>query len=731
MRMSKRKITIAVSGLNNTDNPGPGVPVIRGIRESETFDARIIGLAYENLEPGIYMHDVVDKTYQVPYPSDGTDILVNRILEIHRKDPIDMLIPNFDAELYAFMKSEEKLLEAGIRMYLPTLEQFEERHKSNLPEYGACFGVYPKYIDSDNYIQVRIGMYGGIHVSMAEGGVGGGGSFGGFVPNLGQTYAVVLTVAGDQMTLTIDGVSYGTQTVVLSGVAGRVGFYTENPTTYDDLSIATATVHVVADFAEGHTLTATASPTAGGTVARDPDKPYYSPAESVDLTANAADNYRFDEWTGDLTGDANPASLVMDADKTVTANFIGPLGDLSGPAGVPDGYVDHWDLFAFAATWHAAEGDPAYDPLADFDGTGYVDHFDLFAFAAVWHQTVGPAGDQMMQSLLSALLATPDVKTDDDHADTLDAATEIALGETVSGTIDSTDDADCFRFAVPPPGGIITVIETSGETDTALALIDLSTGNDLAHDDDSGGGLSARIVYTADESGDVGITVTGVPPLGGRAYTLTVEPLIKTVSIDSPSGPRSGSRWRVRGRVLDGENTGVADARVILSSSALAPVSATSDKAGAFRIPERRSFVTSSDGVLGLCVYSAGGEAVALTFTDTRKRDARGDAPGTAVFLTLSDVADLVKSFGDSALADAAYAERVVSGVAASTDAARVTQGVRVCAILRARLATAATTHGLPLVDATSLPLAIYDGPLGLLGARTAVAAGLVQSAAE
>ncbi len=107
--MSKKKITVALSGLNNTDNPGPGVPVIRGIRESETFNTRIIGLAYENLEPAIYMQNVVDKTYQVPYPSDGTDVLVQRILEIHGKDPIDLLIPNFDAELYAFMKSEEKL----------------------------------------------------------------------------------------------------------------------------------------------------------------------------------------------------------------------------------------------------------------------------------------------------------------------------------------------------------------------------------------------------------------------------------------------------------------------------------------------------------------------------------------------------------------------------------------------------------------------------------------------
>lgn len=139
--MSKTKITVALTGLNNTDNPGPGVPVIRGIRESERFDARIVGLAYESLEPAIYMHDVVDKAYQVPYPSEGTEILINRILQIHSKDPIDVLIPNFDAELYAFMKAGQKLREAGIRTFLPTLDQFEERHKANLPEFGKKYGV--------------------------------------------------------------------------------------------------------------------------------------------------------------------------------------------------------------------------------------------------------------------------------------------------------------------------------------------------------------------------------------------------------------------------------------------------------------------------------------------------------------------------------------------------------------------------------------------------------------
>jgi len=137
----KTRITVALTGLNNTDNPGPGVPVIRGIRESDSFQPRIIGLAYENLEPAIYMHGVVDKTYQVPYPSEGSGVLVNRILEIHGKDPIDVLIPNFDAELYAFMRSAKVLEQAGIRTFIPTLEQFEERHKEYLPRFGKKYDL--------------------------------------------------------------------------------------------------------------------------------------------------------------------------------------------------------------------------------------------------------------------------------------------------------------------------------------------------------------------------------------------------------------------------------------------------------------------------------------------------------------------------------------------------------------------------------------------------------------
>jgi carbamoyl-phosphate synthase large subunit len=143
--MEKSKLTVALSGLNNIDSPGPGIPVTRGLRDSLKIDPKIIGLAYDNLEPGLYMHELIDKTYKVPYPSDGVEPLLDRIRYIHEKEHIDVLIPNFDSELFTFMKSEKVLKEMGIRTFLPTMQQFEERHKSNLPQFGEKYGVKVPY----------------------------------------------------------------------------------------------------------------------------------------------------------------------------------------------------------------------------------------------------------------------------------------------------------------------------------------------------------------------------------------------------------------------------------------------------------------------------------------------------------------------------------------------------------------------------------------------------------
>lgn len=139
--MGKKKITLAVTGLNNTDNPGPGVPVIRGIKDSQEFETRVIGLVYENLEPGIYMEGLCDRIFQIPYPSSGSDDLIERIEHIHQLEKIDVLIPNFDAELFSFMKNEERLHAIGIHTFLPTLNQFRDREKDKLTEFGKKYDV--------------------------------------------------------------------------------------------------------------------------------------------------------------------------------------------------------------------------------------------------------------------------------------------------------------------------------------------------------------------------------------------------------------------------------------------------------------------------------------------------------------------------------------------------------------------------------------------------------------
>ncbi|HTA27007.1 MAG TPA: ATP-grasp domain-containing protein [Bacteroidia bacterium] len=135
--LKKKKINVAVTGLNAIDSPGPGVPVIRALRDSKLFDVRIIGLSYESLEPGIYMHNIVDKTYQIPLPSAGKATLLERLKYINSIEKLDVIIPNFDAELFNFIKLVDTLKkELKINVFVPTLEQFEERHKSNLPEFG-------------------------------------------------------------------------------------------------------------------------------------------------------------------------------------------------------------------------------------------------------------------------------------------------------------------------------------------------------------------------------------------------------------------------------------------------------------------------------------------------------------------------------------------------------------------------------------------------------------------
>lgn len=141
MSENKKSLTVAVTGLNAIDSPGPGIAVIRAIRECPDWEVRIIGLSYEALEPGIYMEGMSDKTYQIPYPAAGTESLYARIEYIHEREKIDVLIPNFDAELFNFIKIGPRLHQLGIHTFLPSLEQLDARDKVNLFQFGKRYNL--------------------------------------------------------------------------------------------------------------------------------------------------------------------------------------------------------------------------------------------------------------------------------------------------------------------------------------------------------------------------------------------------------------------------------------------------------------------------------------------------------------------------------------------------------------------------------------------------------------
>jgi hypothetical protein len=59
-----------------------------------------------------------------------------------------------------------------------------------------------------------------------------------------------------------------------------------------------------------------------GSVALNNTGPYYHYGEAVNLTATAVIGYTFSSWSGGLTGSANPATIVITGDTSVTATFV-------------------------------------------------------------------------------------------------------------------------------------------------------------------------------------------------------------------------------------------------------------------------------------------------------------------------------------------------------------------------------------------------------------------------
>ena len=182
--------------------------------------------------------------------------------------------------------------------------------------------------------------------------------------------------------------------------------------------------------------------TGEGTVGKTPDLENYPKNSVVTLTALPAEGHHFVRWTGDVTGTANPADLLMNGEKGLRATFQkstyqltvstdGTAGSAVNPAGtvtvdhgaqtsisvsqVPGGFVfDGWEVTAGSSVFIA---DPSslstFVKLESGDGTvqaNFASASHSISIATVGEGSVAKMPDQAEyphKSMLT-LTATPE-----------------------------------------------------------------------------------------------------------------------------------------------------------------------------------------------------------------------------------------------------------------------------------------------------------------------------------
>src|SRR5262245_31426540 len=151
----------------------------------------------------------------------------------------------------------------------------------------------------------------------------GSGNSGSFTPGSGQTERTDIAASGMTGATSSKPVATAGTTTMSWAHSGA------NRLAHTLVSLASSGGGTVGPF------TLTTSVSGSGTIAPNPNAATYPAGTVVTLTATAAAGFTFAGWSGDLSGASNPNQIVMNADRSVTANFTpnGGGGDNFGLVG--------------------------------------------------------------------------------------------------------------------------------------------------------------------------------------------------------------------------------------------------------------------------------------------------------------------------------------------------------------------------------------------------------------
>ena len=103
---------------------------------------------------------------------------------------------------------------------------------------------------------------------------------------------------------------------------GEEGLIDDEEAATTFLTMPDSDIEITANFIEGqYTLTVDINDETRGVVIIEPEKEIYSYNEEVTITAEEEEEWFFSHWSGDFEGTENPATIKMDGNKIITANF--------------------------------------------------------------------------------------------------------------------------------------------------------------------------------------------------------------------------------------------------------------------------------------------------------------------------------------------------------------------------------------------------------------------------
>jgi len=162
------------------------------------------------------------------------------------------------------------------------------------------------------------------------------------------TQQVTLTTAPAGLLLSVDGgtaqaapftatLNTGTHTISAVTQAGGPGTqfafasWSDSGAASHTITVGGSAASYTATFQTQYLLTTGASPSAGGSVS--PAAAYYNAGAVVSVQAGANSGYRFANFSGGLSGNANPQNITMNGPVNVVANFTSVTPNLAATFG--------------------------------------------------------------------------------------------------------------------------------------------------------------------------------------------------------------------------------------------------------------------------------------------------------------------------------------------------------------------------------------------------------------